>query len=308
MNSNEAIDEEAIRSFILGHIGQNAYISSIDDKDGKFNISIGISFPKLIIDEKIEEKYLKFIQFDNLHTFQITNRKEFTEKLDIPRLEIYKKAYTKFFELNMKTEDIVLEAIYSKLTKIPYIRTALSPIYSILYEAYTHDVIYTNEFKPRQRRYFNLLETLELIRKKERNTYGQGNAFIKIEADVRNEGEKEVIDYVFGYAIQRGKKYLIEHIKMNTLIPFIRIANTYYFQTLEANKLFNTKIEDLKNEYGRLYPNMRNIKTPKFEGLVNQIVDADILEQNQEYYIGYDNIFKKISTTFHNQITPLVIS
>ncbi len=309
MNIYEGVSEETIRSYILGHVGQNAFISNISEKENEIDVSIGISFPRIISDEKLNEKFLKFIKFDDLYNFQITKRKGFKEKVDIPRLDIYQKAYTKFFELNMKTEDIVLESIYSKLTKIPFIRTALSPIYTILYETYVNDTIHTIDFKPRQRRYFKLLETLELLRKQKNNIYEQGNAFIKIEEEIKNEEEKEVIDYVFGYAIQRGKKYLIEHIKLNTLIPFIRIANTYYFQTLETKKLFNTSIEDLKQEYIKLYPHMRSIKKPKFEGLVNQIVDAEILNQDQKFYIGYDKIFQNIQKiALERQIIPLVIS
>mgnify|MGYP001184702122 CR=1 FL=1 len=215
-----------VNYFIMERIGPQVYAGNIDRlSDQDYRVSFGVVFPKLIKDFTAgEEEYLRYIKFDNLKSYEFAYEKELIPKSRIDRMEIYSKAYSKLYELSLDTEAIVLDATYPYLAKISFVRTALNPIYSILAKINRDDVAKPMEFTINQRKYFDLLESQELIRKKlNTNSYERGNAFIRIEDLLEDAKKDEIINHVFGFAIKKGKKYIIDHLKIRSIIPFLSI-------------------------------------------------------------------------------------
>ncbi len=292
------LTKEDVNYFIMNRIGPQVYARDIDDLGNHdYKVSFGVVFPKLINDFTDGEKeYLRYIKFDNIKSYEFAFEKELIPKSRIDRMEIYSKAYSKLYELSLDTEAIVLNATYSYLAKISFIRTALNPIYSILAKINRDDAAKPIEFAINQRKYFDLLESEELIRKKtDTYSYERGNAFIKIEDLLEDAKKDEIINYVFGFAIKKGKKYIIDHLKIKSIIPFLRIANTYYSLALKANELIHTTVDELMLEHRNIYNTGLGCQfRTKFESHLDNIIqEAGILEENK-YYYGKESIFKKL--------------
>ena len=291
-----------IESFIFHKIGPNVYANDFKDLGGDdYRVSFGVVFPKLIKNYTDgEEEYLRYIKFDNLATYDFEFGKVLKPKSKIDRMDLYSRAYYCLEELSLDTESIVLDATYRYLARISLIKTNLNPIYSILTKIYKNDTANPNEFRINQRKYFDLLTSQELIRKTSKNQYGRGNAFIQIEKLIEKGKEDDTITYVVGFALKKEKKYLIEHLKLTSIVPFLRIANTYYSLALKAKELIHTTSEELLIEHKKIYGTGLGpqFKT-KFEMHLDKLIrEAQIMEEDH-YYYGKENIFNELQEKAH---------
>lgn len=291
-----------IDSFIIHRIGPQVYASDFNELErDNYRISFGVIFPKLIKNfTDGEEEHLRYIKFDNLATYDFIFEGVLTPKSKIDRMELYSRAYSRLHELSLDTEAIVLDATYRYLARISLVKTNLNPIYSILTKIYKDETTNPKEFRINQRKYFGLLESQELIRRVNQTHYGRGNAFINIEKLIEKEEEHDVITYVVGFALKNGKKYLIEHLKLTSIVPFLRIANTYYSLALKAKELIHTTSEELLLEHKRMYntglgPQFRT----KFEMHMEKLIsEAEVLEEDT-YYYGKNYIFENLQDMAH---------
>lgn len=291
-----------VNSFIMDGVGPQVYASKIDKlEDNGYQVSFGVVFPKLIKNfSDGEEEYLQYIKFDNLKRYDFIFEEKLRPKSEIDRMEIYSRAYRKLYELSLDTEEIVLDSTYKYLSRISFVRTSLNPIYSILSKIYSDNAIQPKQFKINQRKYFDLLEHQELIRKGKYNTYERGNAFIQIEKLLEREKEHDVINYVFGFAIKNGKKYLVDHLKIKTIVPFLRIANTYYSLALKAQELIHTTFEELILEHRRIYNTDLGAQfRTRFEMHLNNVIEEARILEEDKYYYGKENIFKDLQKKAH---------
>jgi hypothetical protein len=286
-----------IDEYITRKIGPQVYANDYSrvEKDA-YRIAFGVAFPEIIKNYTDgEEEYLRYVKFDNVGTYDYNFDGSLKPKTRFDRMELYTKAYKKRYELSLDTEAIVLDATYRYLAKLSLVKTNLNPIYSILTKINKNDSANPTNFRINQRKYFDLLESQHLIRKTKGKEYERGNAYIEIEKLIQQEKEQDVITYVVGYALKDGKKYFIEHLRLTSIVPFLRIANTYYSLALRAQQLIYTTTDELMLEHKRLYNTGLGpqFKT-KFENHLHQIAtEAEIIEEGK-YLHGKPKIFKDL--------------
>lgn len=291
-----------IESFIFHKIGPNVYVNDFKNLGGgEYKVSFGVVFPKLIKNyTEGEEEYLRYIKFDNLAAYDFEFDKNLTPKSEIDRMELYSRAYCRLKELSLDTESIVLDATYRYLARISLVKTNLNPIYSILTKIYKNDTANPNEFGINQRKYFDLLASQELVRKTSKNRYSRGNAFIQIEKLIEKGKEDDTITYVVGFALKKERKYLIEHLKLTSIVPFLRIANTYYSLALKAKELIHTTSKELLIEHKKIYgtglgPQFRT----KFEMHLDKLIGEAQIMDDDDYYYGKESIFSELQKKAH---------
>ena len=286
-----------VDEYIIRKIGPQVYANDYSrvEKDA-YRIAFGVAFPEIIKNYTDgEEEYLRYVKFDNVGTYDYNFDGSLKPKSRFDRMELYTKAYKKRYELSLDTEAIVLDATYRYLAKLSLVKTNLNPIYSILTKINKNDSANPANFRINQRKYFDLLESQHLIRKTKGKEYERGNAYIEIEKLIQQEKEQDVITYVVGYALKDSKKYFIEHLRLTSIVPFLRIANTYYSLALRAQQLIYTTTDELMLEHKRLYNTGLGpqFKT-KFENHLHQIVtEAEIIEEGK-YIHGKPKIFKDL--------------
>ncbi|MFZ2456834.1 MAG: hypothetical protein WAX07_10200 [Candidatus Altiarchaeia archaeon] len=286
-----------IDEYIIRKIGPQVYANDYSrvEKDA-YRIAFGVAFPEIIKNYTDgEEEHLRYVKFDNVGTYDYNFDGSLKPKSRFDRMELYTKAYKKRYELSLDTEAIVLDATYRYLAKLSLVKTNLNPIYSILTKINKNDSANPANFRINQRKYFDLLESQHLIRKTKGKEYERGNAYIEIEKLIQQEKEQDVITYVVGYALKDGKKYFIEHLRLTSIVPFLRIANTYYSLALRAQQLIYTTTDELMLEHKRLYNTGlgAQFKT-KFENHLHQIAtEAEIIEEGK-YLHGKTKIFKDL--------------
>jgi hypothetical protein len=291
----EKIKEE-IQDYLFRRIGPSFYVSNLTSEDNEiYHANIGVAFPRFIIDDKLNKKYLRYIKFENIEQMNFSTIPILQPVSSYSREKILERAYTSLYKLNLETESIMLETIYPKLTELPFVSTLLNPIFSILADVEESGLSSLSNYKPNQRRYFDLLEQMFLIRRRDDGKYEEGNAFSQIREKVSGYHDKEVLSHVIGYAIKKGKSYLIEELKINVFSPYIKISNTYFYQTLETGELFNVAPETLRDMYVRFYPGLRYRYRSNFFQELRHLVKANIFIKERKFRRGSDEVFNEFN-------------
>lgn len=304
------LTKQDVDEYITRKIGPQVYANSLD-KIGRYTyqISFGVAFPEIITNHTDgEEKYLRYVKFNEVAKHNYTFDGVLRPETGFDRMEIYTRAYKKRYELSLDTEAMVLDSTYQYLARISLVKTNLNPIYSILRKIDRDEFADPASFRINQRKYFDLLESQNLIRRSRGKRYERGNAYIEIEKLISQEKEHDVITYVVGYALKNGKKYLIDHLRLTSIIPFLRIANTYYSMALTAQQLIHMTTDELLQEHKRIYNTGLGLQfKTKFEYHLHQTVtEAGIMEED-EYFHGKPKIFRDLQERARNVATMKAI-
>lgn len=282
---------------ILGKYSQGVFCSSTNKEEKKFVGNLSCVFPRIIMDDKKQERYIKFLRFDNLGKMVLEGEK-FTYETE--QEQITNRVIEDLKQLTIRTEQIVLGSIYDKLSNIAMIRTSLNPIYSILKKVYEGNFKKTellkvpNQKREKHKRYLKFLCELNVLRERD-SDYSEGNHFIELRKALDKEDDKLILDKVFGMTIRDGKNYLFNNLNFNILKPFIRISNVYYLSSALVGEVINMNRKTFYLRYLDYY----DLNTPeyKFESYLDQLNKAKILKE-EEYVFGYKDIFSSVINKF----------
>ena len=123
--------------------------------------------------------------------------------------------------------------------------------------------------------------------------YVEGNNYIQIKERLSKKDEESVLNKVFGYTINEGKYYLVENLKLNILKPFIRISTSFYTPSIQLKDKINIPKAVLFNKYTNQY-NI-NPRYSQFEGFIDQLNRAGIIEEQKGVLFVVDDIIERIS-------------
>ncbi len=273
-------DKESISKFIKNQFGTGAYLN---DHLGN-RITIGARVPRTINQEMGElspVRMIKFLKFDSVFEMSLNEAEE--------NGEVLKVQYPEFEEIERRIEDRIrftyrsmekqlLTSSKLRLVKINSIKNSLTPFVTILSKVLNsskftfQDVKDLSVYKPKEKvnEYLNFLSDLKYLRKT-LNGYEEGNALIALSKE--SEGS-EIIDDVLSVLISTNYDYLYNFMRIYSIMPYIRLANAYYFQAWLLNDLIKVNIGDLLKFHKVIYP---KVSMPSSKRL---IVEKDISEMS----------------------------
>lgn len=277
---------------------QGVHLAKTTQVDDKLSASINSVIPRVIVDDKKNKRYVKFLVLKDVGKISIAKSGSIY-KTDIDKVK--ERIADGTIEIRLKAEQIVLSSIYENLSKIAMIRTALNPIYSILKRVleggfYKKDLQMLGSKKEKYLRYLKFLTDLNIIRE-QKDKFSEGNYFIEVRKHLEKKNDEIVLNKVFGLTIRDGKSYLLETLHFNVLKPFIRISNTYYLSSVLTDNLLSLTRESLFKKYVETYGVKSN--RIKFDSQLDQLDFAGILKEN-EYISGKKKIFAEINAKMNS--------
>ncbi len=290
-----------IKKHLVMKIGTNLYICETKNIEGtnKIAVSLGVSVPRIIYDDRIQKQYIKFIKFDNIYTIEY----ELDNLGNVQAVANPKVIFDKFLEkekrLRFNVENIILDEIYPKLIKISLIKNNLRPIYVILNKIFfdkkfTQNDLNNSPKKERMKKYLKFLEDYGIIRKNSQGDFVEGNIPIELQKALENKKEMEVLEYTFGYVLKDGRKYLREELHLTMIDTFISIVTTYYYLASNIGKLIQISNATFFDEFKELYS--KEVNNAKFLGYLTELQSANVLNKRDNLYYGEGSILQKLSS------------
>ncbi len=272
--------------FIHSYYGQFLYTSKIDNSGFILNASI----PYELIDGS--DKKLRFDNFNNLAEIQIEKKESKIVFNGLSRENIRNTVRKRQDENLIKSEKILFQISKAKFSKIPEANVFFKPIKEIILELNRHSTLKISNEKSGTKivKYAKFLESLGIVNiNSHDNSYyiSIGNEYKLIERSSSN-----VASDVFDYVLDRGYDYLSQTMGIRSLNPYIKVANSLYYNILRLKNNVKVDIRDLNTFYNMIY----NKKTDpyKFDLYVETLSQVKILSRNNDEVSGDKEITEKI--------------
>lgn len=271
-------DDDSIGKFIKNQFGKGAYLNDFTNN----RITVGAKVPRTIDREDVkpfQSRMIKFLKFDSV--FEISVKESEDDH------EIYKVQYPEFDEIERRIDDRIrftyrnmekqlLMSSKLGLVRINAVKNSLTPFVTILSKVlnsskFTYrDIKDLSVYKTKERvyEYLNFLSELKYLRKTQ-NGYEEGNALIALS---KRSNDVEIIDDVLSVLISSNYEYIYNFMRIYSIMPYIRLANAYYFQAWLLNDLIKIKVNDLMRFHKIMYP---KVNMPSSKRI---IVEKDISE------------------------------
>lgn len=285
---------ELAEKFMIDKFGLLPSVDKIKSIDKRYVITIKADYPKIIKDDKTNENIIKFITINSIGKLQISSGRviEFT-----PRDMITKNILDTLSLQKMRIETELVRVAAPNLSKLKEALQVLEPYKMFLTEFYHNNSVKISEleeFGPEKSRkyiqYLRLLEDLDLI-KKEENKFIYTSKMAQIQASLHNfdSFRRKIIEII----MQRRYTMLKEVFNIQRFEPYIRLSNSYYKPSIEANKMLYLLDSSLFYTYSSLYDAKPSLK---FRSNLRDLVEIEVLRKENEYYHGTPKIFNKLTT------------
>jgi hypothetical protein len=272
--------------------------ANYDDKTKIWEARLRSTYPRIIEDEKSKEVIVRFLRFTDLGSIRLSDKfevidastSEYCEQQLIARLELWKRY----------AEHIVVSASSEVFAKIFEGLHVLHPLWLILNRLATHKtkgiVLLENEVakesRPEKiRQYLKLLEELKIVRQVD-NGYDYDNGYVAL-LDESKKQNKELKTVLLSFVIRQKYDTLKQVFGINQLDPFIRLANAYYWPSLDAEKLVHTTRSHLYLRYNTYY---RGMPILDFESKLSDLVTQGAIIEENGYLTGdkeqFENMLK----------------
>lgn len=301
------LERTLIKTKIFEDLGKYYFPEETSHLDNKVSFNLTCKYPLWIIDDKKKERQLKLLNFKNLASVELeaniftrTSKTRLSKFIDV--VQLTSNLNNELTRLRLRHEDIVLNSTYDKLVKIPAVENTLSPMYTILGTIIKKgklekELIYNSKKSAQLIKYLKLLENLEFIEKKGL-VYIEGNISKSIQKDLESEAQQKVITKILGSVVKGGFKYLTEELKLFALIPYVRLATSYYSNCLSANELIYINKNRFPFHYDNLYH--RRVKFADITPQLDRLNDVNILNVNQDDSLVYGckNLFEEMENNY----------
>jgi len=280
-NDNEDI-KIYMNKFISSKYGNFLFINENSiEKIDKINAYVNVYLPEIINNYYFVKKYnnVFFITAD------INNGKAIITGPD--RINAIKSFNAKkSYEIN-NDENILIDATYKNLSKIPEIKMALTPIIEIIRELNDKKILYLDITKTLDKKrlvYFKNIEDMNIFNYEIKyNTYiiKPNNKFFAI---IKND-YNDLFSYIF-----KEKKF--NFVNLPSIKPYIRTAYSYYHIAMLVKNNITLNIDDLINEYNDLYNKKTDII--KFKNYIDSLIEYNILLNENNKIKGNEDILKSL--------------
>lgn len=280
---------------------------SIYDEDTKtWQTHLHSTYPRIIQDEKSKEAIIRFLDLRDLGIIRVDDKFRIIdatsnakcERQLVSRLDLWKQ----------QAEKIVVTASSEVFAKISESIHVLNPLWQVLDQIVNsnsdkikilEDDIDEQRRPGKIRQYLELLTELEIVKKVE-DGYTYGNIYVGLLETANNDHQK-LKTTLLSHVIKYKYSTIRQVFGITQLEPFVHLANSYYWDSLDAEKLIHTTRSHLYQIYQDYYG---KIRTWDFESKLSDLIDQGSIHTKNEYLVGDEDQFSNMLEIKH-ATTPL---
>lgn len=154
-----------------------------------------------------------------------------------------------------------------------------------------------------QRRPFKIRQFLELLTelgivKKVQESYTYGNTYVGLLEKAGNN-TRDLQTILLSHVIKRKYSTLRQVFDIRQLEPFVHLANSYYWPSLDAEKLIHTTRSHLYQQYQDYYERMPSWE---FDSKLADLTNYGALQKENGYLIGNKDQFDNMLELKHSVV------
>jgi len=261
-----------------------------DENTKMWKVQLRSTYPRIIEDEKSKEIIIRFLNLKDLGSIEINEHLKITKATSN---EICEHQLTSRIDLwKQQAEKIVVTASSEVFAKIAESIHVLNPLWLVLGEISKldktgHDFLLEREEIDQQRRpwkirqYLELLAELNIVRKVD-NDYTYGNLYVTL-LEQYGKDPRELQSVLLSHVIKSKYSTLRQVFGITQLEPFVHLANSYYWPSLDAEKLMHTTRSHL---YQRFQDYYNKVSSWDFNSKLSELTENGALQYENGYIIG----------------------
>ena len=292
--------EKSFPAFLKLRLGRGFFISDKTSiRKGQLKYRIGNYFPDIVHDCKTNKRIIKFHRVDGVFVADVRSTRSGKVIVRTPdRDQIASEMEKKLESITLRSENALLNAVYSRIVEIPSVQMAMTPIKEIIMSVHTDGELSVREFssgrgKQKASRYIEFLAGLEYITR-DNGRLLPGENLKKHEENIQEE-DSELYRTVLSDILGRGYSYVRDYLHLTQIIPYLRVSNSYFLPSHVFGELLFLSEEEIRKHYMFYYQKSRPLI--KVKRHINDVIEARILNREEDYVVGNEDIWRQYTTT-----------
>ena len=252
------------------------------------------TYPRIIEDEKSKEIIVRFLDLKDLGTIELNENLKIIEATSNEKCEYQLTSRIDLWK--QQAEKIVVTVSSDMFAKIAESIHVLNPLWLVL-GAITKlnrkdpNLLLEGEIDEQRRpwkirQYLDLLAELDIVRKAD-NGYTYGNAYVGLLENYSKDPRK-LQTMLLSHVIKQKYSTLRQVFGITQLEPFVHLANSYYWASLDAEKLMHTTRSHLFQRFEKYY---NKVTSWDFNSKLSELTDNGVLQYENGYLIGNKDKF-----------------
>jgi hypothetical protein len=279
---------------------------SYDEETKTWETQLRSTYPRIIEDEKSREIVVRFLDLKGLGTIVMDDKFQIIDAISDEKLEYQLNSRIDLWK--QRAEQIVVTASSNVFAKIAESIHVLNPLWLVL-EQITK--LNTEEFRisedevGEQRRpdkikqYLELLTELDIVKKVD-SDYTYSNTYVALLEETKKSG-LDLKTVLLSNVIKHKYSTLRQVFGITQLEPFVHLANSYYWPSLDAEKMIHTTRPRLYQRYQDYYG---KITSWDFESKLSGLVNEGAIHTENGYLTGnkeqFDSMLELKQSVFLN--------
>lgn len=283
----KAEPEDIAREYVFWEYGPNFDISSKARKeDNKILFPLNTELKEEVKDSKTERIYKLRTKFYNVGSIAYN---EETSKLETPmKGDIYESIRVKIQEIQRSIEKEVIKAESERFGELILTKQMFSPIRRMLLEIRDHEHAMVKEYSnyPHQ---LNLLLMTNMI-SKDGNRLVPTIWFTQTLKSLDSDFSRFQA-CVLGKILAQNFDYVVEEANIKQVLPYSRLAVSYYRPAKEANDLIWIGVKELYQNYCKVYP---TLSRGHFDSYLDELTTSRILNREKDEVCGNESTLRMV--------------
>ncbi|RJQ26192.1 hypothetical protein C4565_07250 [Candidatus Parcubacteria bacterium] len=289
--------EYAVKKYAVEHYGDLIVPDepNYDENTKIWKVQLRSTYPRIIEDEKSKEVVVRFLDLQNLGIIKINDNLQVVEATSNEKCE--HQLSTRIDLWKHQAEEIVVNASANVFAEIAESIHVLNPLWLVLGEITRLDKekikILEKEIDEQRRsgklkQYLELLAELHIV-KKIGDDYTYGNVYVALEEMEKDSRKRKIA--LLSHVIKSKYSTLRQVFGITQLEPYVHLANTYYWPSLDAEKLIHTTRSRLYEQYQDYYG---KVHSWDFDSRISELTDHGAFQKENGYLIGNKDQFDKM--------------
>lgn len=280
--SIEELESELGRD-VLRLIGNGVFVETVYEvSEGAVQAQLGAVVPDVIEDPAGGQNLVNFVRHHDVSRLRFSYRNDRLISEGIERDAFFVRLRDKEEDLIARAEQTLLDVTKHRIARVQPVGMGMTPIREILIQVNEHDSVEVSARK-KFKRYVPFLEGLGYI-EVEKGILRPGPELHKFEmATGEHRSTAGFYDALLGEILQRGYSELVENLKVGHVVPIVRLANAYYWDSFHYGEPLAFRPKDFLDHVRRHHPDYR-INPAKVDNYLLEMARAQMVNRENGVY------------------------